>query len=412
MQSEAAWRAAARIVPLLRQYATGFEWPGRLAGGPLDDTGMGGYVAWRLGGPRPGSPLPGETAGMLRESAAAVEHALAAGTSIGESPARRADLAGLAFLARYHARRIEAAASLALFNATGDVSALRAAMSDAAAGVGLWERLVRAVDPPAILFGPAESDACRRDAAIVRGNLARLEDANETLRRFGLFDLGFDFGPEGSRAADGRFRLLYPRAPYWRGAPDVRASEPEAGRRLFGGYLRGIGSATLEAPLPDGEYRITCVVVNRPEIAAGSFEVRAGANAISYAAAETGEKSMDTTVSGGKIEIRFVPGSGGDWLMSGLLITRRAPHIGWVPVRSPDTSAPFFVSPTITAPDGVREASFQCDGGPGEPLSVPLRPDGLQFTGRVDWPKSWARARPRCRVVAVDSRLRALASSR
>ncbi len=412
-----AARAARGILPFLKSYGA-FNWPGRISGGSLEAyldappregfASLDEYVSWRLNGQLPLGTLPDDAVRTLLRLAGAAEGGRAAA---GECPKCRTDLGALALLARYHAHRVAGAAALALFDATGDVSALRTAVWATAAASVVWDRLVLTIDPPGILFGPAESDACRRDAPVVRRDALRLAQSERALERYGLFDLGLEFGPPAAAAGGRRFKVLHPAAAYspdrgfgWRGAAPVRASAPAPYAALFPTYLRGAGKATLAADLADGDYRVTCIVTNQPELAGGWFEVRAGNQSIRYAAAETGEKSLHARVSGGRLEIEFVPGSGGDWLVSGLVITRRAPHIGWVPLRSAPPGAPLFVAPTITAPDGIARADFYCEAGAGQPLAVPLRSDGLQFTARVEWPASWASLQPRCRIVAHDTR--------
>jgi hypothetical protein len=400
--SEPAVQAAGRIVSLLTRDG-GLDWPEHIAGVDPDLARLNGYVNWRLKGEPPPKPVPEDVAGELRELAGQVERTVD-DAALSGCAGCRTDLRALALLGRYHARRITQVAELSLFNASGDLSALRAAVADAAAGTELWERLLQAIDPPGVLFGPPEVASCRRDAVVVRRRVQRLMESEHTLFRYGLFDLGFDFGPRRNAGPDGRFTILYPGSPFWRGKPVLRSSEPAPDVPLFGGYLQGTGNAMLATDLPPGEYRVACVVINRPDVAGGSFEIRVGNGVISYDAGETGEKSTNASVTAGRLTVEFVPGSGGDWLVSGLVITRRVPHIGWVPVRSAALDAPLFVSPTITAPDGVRQAALQCDGVPGRPMSVSLQGDGGQFSARVDWARPWGSIRPRCRIVASDSR--------
>ncbi len=412
-----AARAAGGVIPFLKSYG-GFDWPGRISGGPLEAyldaprgagyASWGEYVSWRLDGKPAAGLLPEDVVRNLLRMSEAAAGAVAA---LRQCPGCRTDLNALALLGRYHARRVAGAAALALFDATGDLSALRMAMSETAAATSVWERLITSVDTPGILFGTAEVDSCRREAQFLRRDSLWLAAAERVLQRYGLFDLGLEFGAAGRAGAGRRFRGLHPAAVYstgsgfgWLGAAPVRASQPAPDAPPFRTWLRGHGTATLVADLADGDYRVTCVVTNQPELAAGSFELRAGPSSIRYGSGETGEKSMHVRVSGNRLEVAFVPGSGGDWLVSGLIITRRAPHIGWVPPRVAAAAAPLYVAPTVTAPDGVARVELHCEAGTGNPVTVPLRPDGLQFTARVEWPRSWASLRPRCRVVATDSR--------
>src|SRR5262249_14334544 len=164
---------------------------------------------------------------------------------------------------------------------------------------------------------------------------------------------GLDLGPRGGGGGavyeplysatypvERRFRLLAPETAYarergygWLDAAGVTASPPIRvpytslegdnlddlalpPRVLYRDWLRGDRTARLRADLPDGEYRITAVVANQPELATGAFQLRAlpeGAGAIRYAVGESGDKSMEVRVSGGALVLELVPEAGGNW---------------------------------------------------------------------------------------------------
>src|SRR5438876_935062 len=273
----------------------------------------------------------------------------------------------LPFLARYHAQKIRAGANLALFYASGDESALRTSQSHAAAGLEIWERLVRLTDGlyyPKMVFGPRDVGHWKDNLIFVRHDVQRLEEVQHLLHTYGLFDLGLDFGPKvaprrsdyepqyaNTYSIERRFRLLDPETAYtrergygWLERSGITASPamsipytslegdnlenlalPQA--VLYRDFLRGSQKLTLLVDLPDGDYRITSIVANQPELAGGAFQIRpagegrADGSVISYALAETGDKSMDLTVTGGRLALEFVPSDGKDWLISGLTLT-------------------------------------------------------------------------------------------
>jgi hypothetical protein len=378
-----AFRRAARIIPSLADRGA-LSWPENPAGRDLDQ-----YPA----------AIEHEIGHLLR--------------GIEDQPHIRAyltDLEALALLARYHARKGAAARGLVLFEQSGDVAALRSAAANARAAADVWERLTALVaKAPAALFGSENAEYCLRALRVARGDVALIGQVDDAFRRYGLFDAALSFGPERGEAQDrlpgrwphGRFRLLSPGMSYtrergfgWQSAQSVRPSG-SAG-------LRGTGRAVLAVDLPDGEYRVISIVANQPELASGSFRIHAGADVIAYEPGETGEKSVQTRVSAGRLEISFIPGSGDDWLIDSLVIARRAPHFGWVPPKV--VGSEITVTATITAPDGIGQADFTCLPREGKPLSLPLVGDRAEYTTRVRWPGPWKGKQVHCHFTATDRR--------
>jgi hypothetical protein len=397
------------------------------------------------GGVRSGRMLPVEASRRLADMADEIERELAATDGTTEengSSIDRGELSALALLARYHSRKILAGAGLALFYASGDESALQSAEANAAAALELWRltRVTGTVRNSQRMFGPRSEDSWENDRAIVRRDLARLGEVQALLERFGLFDLGLDFGPPLGRGAEvfryesveGRFRLLDSQMVYsgrrgygWLDAEVIRPSEqvsappgPEGQWRrdellfpsaaLYGDFLRGSRRATLLVDLEDGDYRITSVVANTPDLASGSFQIRCAGPAtqqpaIGYRPGEYGDKQMDVEVAGGRLALDFVPEPGKDWLVSGIIFTRRVPHIAHVPVLSADAGTFTNIRVTITAPDGMRSASL-CEIAPSRtPATSELMRDGSQFSGRLEYKKEWEGKTVQYHIEAVDA---------
>ncbi len=454
----AAFQSASEVIPFLASYRLSnpnmYIWPEKQMGGlldfylevkPADEARFASfleYTGMRLRGIRSAKMLPEEASHRLNRMADDTERALARADRVvqpgdnKEYSANRIDLTVLALLARYHARKILTAANLALFYATGDEAELRSAKSHAAAGLELWERLVRLTDGvyyPEMDFGPQDVGHWKDNLVFVRHDVARLNEVQTILGRYELFDLGLDFGPKieprksayepqyaNSYSVEQRFRpldheMLYSRQRGY-GWRDTSAITPSAPVRipysslegdnlkdlalpsgaLYRDFLRGRQHSTLLIDLPDGDYRITAIVANQPELANGAFEIRTLAanqpdsKPISYSLAETGDKSMDVRVSGGQLALDFVPEGSGEWLVSGLVITQRRPHIGHVPILITAPGSRVFISATITAPDGIAGADLQLVAeGERKRVIVPLIPDGNQFAGRVEWPQRW-----------------------
>jgi hypothetical protein len=454
----AAFQSASEVIPFLVSYRLSnpnmYIWPEKQMGGlldfylevkPADEARFASFQEYadiRLRGGRSAKMLPEEASRRLTRMADETERSLAradllikaAGNK--EYTANRIDLTVLALLARYHARKILAAANLALFYQTGDESALRTAKSHAAAGLELWERLARLTDgvySPNMVFGPQDVGHWKDNLVFVRHDVARLDEVQTLLDRYGLFDLGLDFGPKveprrsayepqyaNSYTVERRFRLLDPEMIYtrqrgygWLDAAGLTASPPVPipytslegdslkdlalpSGMLYRDFLRGSRKSTLLVDLPDGEYRITAIVANKPELAGGSFQIRAaagtiqGSEPISFAVAETGDKSMNVRVAGGRLALDFIPEPGLDWLVSGLIVAWCGPHIAHVPVPNAVPGSRATIAATITAPDGIAAADLHLAiEGEGKPAALPLLPDGRQFAARIEWLQRW-----------------------
>lgn len=466
-----AFQRAGEVIPFLVSYRLSdpnmYIWPEKQMGGVLDfyievkpaDTARFAtfqeYVAERLQGIRTAKMLPEEASRRLAAMAEGIERALAkadATLSPGENKeyaANRIDLMVLALLARYHSRKILAGAGLSLFYATGDESTLQSAESHAAAGLEIWERLVQLTDGiyyPRMIFGPQDVGHWKDNLVFVRYDVDRLKEVRTLFERYGPFELGLDFGPKvlqrgsayepqyaNSYSIERRFRLLDPDMTYsrergygWREATGIRSSDqvriPYSSLEgdnlddlalpsgvLYKDFLRASQSSTLLVDLPDGNYRITSIVGDTPELAGGSFQIRAPradaqAAHISYRAGESGDKSMDVTLKGGRLALDFVPEPGKDWLVSGLLITRHAPHIAHVPLRPAAPGSRTNVVVTITAPEGVKFASIQ-ETIPSQvkPISIDLQPEGRQFSAVLDWRSEWNNRDVLYHIIAFDA---------
>jgi hypothetical protein len=366
-----------------------------------------------------------------------------------EYAANRVDLQVLALLARYHAQKIRAGANLALFYGSGDESPLLTSQAHAAAGLEIWERLVRLTDGvyyPRMVFGPRDVGHWKDNLVFVRHDVQRLKEVQDLLHRYGLFDLGLDFGPKvaplrrayepqyaSTYPIERRFRPLDPETTYardrgygWLEGSGITSSPPmnipytslEGDNLenlalpqavLYSDFLRGARKSTLLVDLADGDYRITSIVANQPELANGAFqvgpagEIPAAASVISYALGETGEKSMDLTVTGGRLALEFVPSVGKDWLVSGLVITRRAPHIAHVPVATASPGLPLRIAATITAPDGIEAAALHIQpAGSAEGRQLFMLPSGSQYSVTVTPERKWEGTDVRYLIVARD----------
>ncbi len=448
-----AFQHASDVIPFLVSYRLSnpnmYIWPEKQMGGlldfyievkPADQTRFAGfqeYVARRLHYAVSAKMTPDEASERLRRMAEATERAVTRADTVidtsrnKEYGANRVDLRVLALLARYHSRKILAGSALALFYSSGDAAALRSARSHAAASLEIWQRLARLTEGlyyPKMVFGPQDTGHWRDNLVFVRHDVHRLQEVEELFDRYGIFDLGLDFGPKvairrhpyeppytSSYSVERRFQPLDQDMVYsrmrgygWHEAQGIEASTPIQipysslegdnlenlvlpRQALYRDYLRGTQASTLLVDLPDGEYRVVCSVANTPEVASAPFDVRprtgAGESTVRYGLGETGDKRLDVRAVGSQMAIDFLPSEGGDWLLSGLTITRRAPHIGHVPVRTASAGSRTNISATVLAPDGIEAAWLHMVDSEGtETASVPMSSDSSQFGAAVRWP--------------------------
>ncbi len=406
------------------------------------------YAAARQQGLLLSKTVPEDAARQLFALADETEQELRNADNTGVSAADRRATEALVLYARYHARKILAGANLAVFYQSSDASFLRTGTSHAVAGLEIWERLVRVADQnelPQEFFGKADTDAWNESLILVRHDVRCLQERRRILDRYGLFDLGLDFGPviKPARGPYGmvyarafsleqRFSPLDPEMTYSRkrgygwldctgisASTSVRLLDPFVPGRflsdsilpegtLSGNLLRGREKSTLLVDLPDGNFRVTTIIANQPEVASGSFKIQAvdtgGApvGAIVYAAGETGDKSMETQIRGGRLVLEFVPEPGEDWLVNALIITRRAPHVGHVPVSVATAGSATNLDATITAPDGVSMAELHLSVD-RRMILIPMLADGLEFTARLDLLPAWTHDEVGYSILARDT---------
>ncbi len=326
-------------------------------------------------------------------------------------------------LARMTARRILAASALALFYVSGDYGSLQSSQAHASAAAAIFESLYRLLPgdkPPASTARPDLPGTPAECLGILRRDLQRLSEDEAVLKRYGLFELGLDFGPADTTTGPStqpRFRPLGPGGTYsqalgygWLDPAGIVASPPPPGpgslhstgrrrdsgpllRLLSGDWLRGDRRSRLRLNLPDGSYRVTSILENQPELAAGAFRIEpdgpSGAPVIpiTYAAGEFGDKTMDLEVKGGILTLSFSPENGSNWLIAGLIIARRSPHLGYVPVRAAEAGSTMAIRPTLSSPEGplVANLGLMVDG---RHQIIPLMDEGLQHAAQVTWPQA------------------------
>ncbi len=246
------------------------------------------------------------------------------------------DFRVLAYLARYHARKQNAAYALTFFDRTGDPAALETAKHELTTGVAIWQDLVKLTDglyPEEMAFGPDDNGHWKDKLPYARYDLELVKEREDIFNKFGRFTAGFDFGgpvknqpsygayrqdkyvlqnnvsprfepasPESRYSDDKGFGWLedgqreavaIPLAPYL----EVRAAAKNPGNLphdvLFRDFIKGRGSQKFGIKIPDGPYEALLLHPDR------SFD------------------TLKLAAKNGRLEIPFPDG---DWSVSGLIV--------------------------------------------------------------------------------------------
>ncbi|HEX2325270.1 MAG TPA: hypothetical protein VHQ00_07705, partial [Chloroflexota bacterium] len=465
---ERALQAASGVLPLLTARhspsASVFGyWPEKDMGGLLDlylqvpasDVAMFAsaqeVAAARLGGTPDARQTPEESGAIFSrfasEAEGALERALATATPATESAAR--ELRGVALdvrvqatLARYHAAKLSAATHLAAFYAAGDLDSLLAARPPAAEALAAWEQLVRLTDgvyQDDLIFGrPDDQDGHWKDnLPYARHDLQRLDEVEALWRRYGHFDLGFDFGAQlpprtgtpplpylHDYPTERRFLPVGPQTLYsphtgygWGGTygllatafpridgKTLRASAPHptvlptrpAGstphptvlptQALYADFVHrhpaaGYDNATFLVDLPNGDYEVTVVLADRSPDPTDHgpltlrLQGRHELGPIPVPAGEIVERRQRVQVSAGRLDVEVSAPPQGDWLLTALLVTRVAPHIGHLPPPCARPARPLPLRATVSGPEPLRAVAVRYRYGADGPFqTLPLAP--------------------------------------
>ena len=253
------------------------------------------------------------------------------------------DLRILANLASYHAHRIPAGLSMALFNQTHDLNALDDAIRYEKEAIEAWQRIVRAAGdvynsdlmmgiPEFDLSGSWKDELVKLNRGLAALEVERSEYLLEPRRMIGRYDLGS--GP----VLPGYERMSF---------------KPSA-------KFEKNGSNLIVLQVPDGRYEVT-VGIKDEQKSHGPMWIEL--NGIEYSdvfsvpAGQEVKRTMETSSVNGKLKILFDNATSADWYASTIVITRVDPVIAHVPVRrvTPGKALELRASVAGVAPiSGVR----------------------------------------------------------
>jgi hypothetical protein len=155
---------------------------------------------------------------------------------------------------------------------------------------------------------------------------------------------------------------------------------------LYVDFVRGTKKMDFVVELPSGDYQVVFLmgdITEKPAdhgpmyITLNGYEV---ANRVRLTKGYVTERKIKATVNNGKLTITLGADEGKDWVLNGLIITRMAPHIGHVPVRTAEPGAAQRIEASIQSPNGIEEARLYYKGeGPTEYQSLKMRSEGLSY---------------------------------
>ncbi len=229
------------------------------------------------------------------------------------------DLRILANLASYHAQRIPAGLSMALYQQTHDLNTLDDAISQEKNAVEAWEGIVHAagdVYNPDLMMGVREFDlsgSWKDELVKLKSGLAALEQQRsdytlEPRRVIGRYALG------STPLLPGYERLNFKRPGKWEKA----------------------GSNLIVLHVPDGRYEVS-VGIKDDKMSHGPMWIELNgveySDTFSVPAGQEVQRTMETTSVDGKLMILFDNTTSADWYASTITITRVDPLIAHVPMR-------------------------------------------------------------------------------
>jgi len=248
------------------------------------------------------------------------------------------DLGILGNLALYHSRRIRAGLSYVLFNRTRDLNALDDAITSEKSAIAAWEEIVRAagdVYADDLMMGlPAndESGHWRDQIPKLQKDLASLEQQRAAFRTEPLRVVGKYFLGDGT----------------------VPAGFTSLSRGRGNTFDQNLSNVAI-VPLPNGRYRVNVAIQDDSPAPKDYGPMWLEANGIDYTdvftvpAGKRVERTIETSVTDGKLEVLFDTATSATWHGGALTVTSVDPQIAHVPVRRLSPAQDLVLRATVSA---------------------------------------------------------------
>ena len=301
-----------------------------------------------------------------------------------------------------------------------------------------WSRLTDGVYQDDLIFGrPDDQDGHWKDnLPYARHDLQRLDEVEALWRRYGHFDLGFDFGaqlppapgrppcptstitPPSGASSPWAPRPSTPPTPATAGGaptasspppspastarpsapPPLTPRPPRPASRLgsppqpspprpstptscTATPAAGYDNATFLVDLPNGDYEVTVVLADRSPDPTDHgpltlrLQGRHELGPLPVPAGEIVERRQRVQVSAGRLDVEVSAPPQGDWLLTALLVTRVAPHIGHLPPPCARPARPLPLRATVSGPEPLRAVAVRYRYGADGPFqTLPLAP--------------------------------------
>jgi hypothetical protein len=244
------------------------------------------------------------------------------------------DLRILANLALYHARRIPAGLSYALFTLTHDLNALDDAIDEERSAIEAWEGIVRAAGDAYnsdLMMGLPEFDLSgnwKDEVAKLKAGLKALEAERAS------------FLPSARRVV-GRYDLgTGPLTPGYERLAHGSSSRFEKN-----------GSNLFILHVPDGRYEVNVAIRDEKHNHGPMWIEVNGAqysDTFTVPAGQEVHRSIESSAAAGKLNVLFDNAASADWYASTLTVTRVDPLIAHVPVRRLPPGQDLMLRATVT----------------------------------------------------------------
>jgi len=305
------------------------------------------------------------------------------------------DMKVLGHLALYHSQRIPAGVNYALFERTGDLSALDNAIQQEREAVGTWEKIValtNGVYNDDIIMGRRLRGHWKDELAALRRGLAKLEQVRRDYRpELSQTVYRFDFGDRPPREGYIRVSSRTSETPY----TPLKGGYGWLRSNVISGDAAGANLDFVHGPPPDryprsafvvevpnGPYQIRFVTQdtspNPRDHGPMWFEVegRYATDPFRVPAGQRVKKTLEAEAVNGKLGIVFACETGKTWLLNEMEIRRIGPRIVHIPVRRAAPGEPVAIRATVASDAPVRRVSLRYGNAGSGFRTLSLSPAG------------------------------------
>jgi hypothetical protein len=293
------------------------------------------------------------------------------------------DLKVLAYLARYHSRRIHAGLNWAFFRYAKDLNALQDAIRYERQAIETWEKIVELTEDVyhenlIMGRGPRLTGSWKDELVELRKGLRKLEQELEGFQPeyrevVAKFDFGDATAEEGFlpvrpdtrydrlRGGYGWLHSHLSPSPRWRSEPMERESDRDF---VHGPEPMTYTYTAFAVEVPNGHYELTFSMVDNSQEPRDYGPMWIVANGMDSTdrfvvpAGEKVEKRLSTTVTDNQLNVVFNSASDAKWLVNSMVVARVEPTIAHVPIRKVAPRTDLVIRATIGGPSPITDVSL------------------------------------------------------